>query len=174
MAHHPPLPHSPPDRELFEAFYRLRARQVMDPTLGRAAFLPPHAPVLGTLDLFARVDHAWILESEDSPRRIRSILLRRDLFRALAPTQASYSRFQKLRFHSLAHGAADCICCFTEGRVLHAVDPDTPCADVVHLMESKALLYLPVIERGEIVGEIGSLEIIQALRRLRENQGAPP
>ncbi len=161
-------------RRLFDAFYRLTAREIMDPSLERAAFVPPHMPVLRTLGLFTRVDHAWVRESEDSGRRIASILLRRDVFRALAPPHASYTRFLKLRFHSLSHGAADCICCFTEGRVLHAVEPDTPCTEVLHLMEAKAVLYLPVLERGEIVGEIGSLQVVRALHRLQQETGAAP
>ncbi len=161
-------------RRLFDAFYHLTARQIMDSSLERSVFIPPHIPVLQTLELFTRVDHAWVREHEDSGRRIRSILLRRDVFRALAPPHVSYTRFLRLRFHSLPHGAADCICCFTEGRVLHVVGPDTPCSEVLHLMETKGVLYLPVMEGGEIVGEIGSLQVVRVLCRLQQETGATP
>jgi predicted transcriptional regulator len=38
-------------------------------------------------------------------------------------------------------------------------------------MESKGALYLPVVESGELVGEIGSLEVLRAVHRLYESMG---
>ncbi|WP_025321061.1 CBS domain-containing protein [Deferrisoma camini] len=164
--------HDPEDiRRLFEAFYALPARDVMDPTFRAAAFLPPHMPVLDAVEVFQSVDHAWIVPDPARRFGVQSILLRRDLLRAMEPTHESYSKFLRLRFRSLAHGAADCTCCLVEGRVLHRVGPDTPCRDVVHLMESKGALWLPVIEGDELVGEIGSLQVIRALHRLRSGAG---
>ncbi|GAB4262876.1 MAG: hypothetical protein Kow0092_13440 [Deferrisomatales bacterium] len=163
------MPDTPEDiRTLVQAFHALPAREIMDTSFAAAAFLPPHVPVLDALEVFLTVDHAWIVPDPPSREGLESILLRRDLFRALEPADASYSRFLKLRFRSLAHGAADCTCCFTEGRVVHRVGPDTPCGDVVHLMESKSILWVPVVGGDELVGEIGSLQVIRGLHRLRQ------
>ncbi|GAB4250813.1 CBS domain-containing protein [Deferrisoma sp.] len=165
------MDHTPEDiRRLVEAFHDLPAREIMDPTFAAAAFLPPHMPVLDAIEVFLTVDHAWIVPNPPARSGLQSILLRRDLFRALEPAEASYSRFLKLRFRSLAHGAADCTCCFTEGRVVHRVAPDTPCGEVVHLMESKSVLWVPVVDGDELVGEIGSLQVIRALHRLRTGE----
>ncbi len=153
-------------RRVFHAFYRLPARQVMDPTLEKAAFIGLHTPVLEALGILAGVDHAWVVERPGEDRRVRSILLRRDLVRALQPAEDSYSRLVGARSRSLAHGAADCTCCFTEGRVLHGVGPEAPCRQVVHLMNATGALYIPVLEGNDLVGEIGSLQVIRALHRI--------
>ena len=160
-------------RKVYESFYRLPARAIMNRDLERLVFLPPHVPVEELLDVFVEADHAWILaRPPGSRRRVESILLRRDLLRGLEPTHASYSRFSAARFRSLAHGSADCICCFHEGRVLHTVTPETTCREALRLMESKGASYLSVLEAGEMVGEIGATDLLRSLAAAYRAEGA--
>jgi len=159
-------------REVYEAFYRLTARDLMKRDVEAAAFVPPHMPVEQLFSLFLGTDHAWVRVAPDSGRKIGSVLLRRDLLQALEPTHDSYSRLSTARFRSLAHGSADCICCFHEGRVLHAVRPGTKCRDVLRLMESKGAIYLPVMEGDELVGEIGSVDLLRAAHHAYESHRA--
>ncbi len=139
----------------------------MDRDLAETVFLPAHYPVRDVFETFLSVDHAWVLAEGGGPRRVSSILVPQDLLRALEPTQETYSRFNKMRFRSLAHGSADCICCFTEGRVLQRVTPDASCAEVLHTLESTGALHLPVLDGQEMVGEIGAAQIFRALQRIR-------
>ena len=151
-------------KRVFEEFYQLTARQVMDPTFAAAAFLPAHCPISEVLDALVDADHAWVRAEGTDNHRITSIILRRDLLQALEPPRPSYTRISRVRFHSLAHGSADCACRFTEGRVLHEVAPETPCRDVLHTMERKGAVYLPVVEDGILIGEIGAEHLVRAIR----------
>ena len=159
-------------RRLYEVFYGLRAGEVMNSDVAGMAFLPPHQPVEELLELFLETDHAWVRQAPDSGLKIESIILRRDILRALEPTQDSYSRFSTVRFRSLAHGSADCICCLYEGRVLHAVTPDATCLQVLRTMDNKGALYLPVLAEGELVGEIGSVDLLRAAHRTHATHGS--
>ncbi len=159
-------------RKVYERFYQLPARGIMNGDLERLVFLPPHVPVEELLDVFVEADHAWILAGgPGARRRVESILLRRDLLRALEPTHASYTRFSTARFRSLAHGSADCICCFHEGRVLHTVTPETTCREALRLMESKGASYLAVFEGGEMLGEIGATDLLRSLAAAYRAEG---
>lgn len=164
---------TPPEarRAVYDAFFRLTARDLMTSVLDDEDFVPPHLPVEALLERFLVRDHAWVRVAPDSGRRVWSIVLRRDVFRALQPLQDSYTRFSAVRFQSLAQGSADCICCFHEGRVLHSVAPATGCAEVLRIMVSKGALYLPVMDSGELVGEIGSLGVLRAVYRLYQILG---
>lgn len=173
MDHRARTMHPAVRKELYEAFYGLRAREIMNPNLRGMAFLPPHLPMEKLLDLFLETDHAWVRRAPDSGLRIQSIILRRDVLRALEPTHDSYSRFSTARFRSLAHGSADCICCLHEGRVLHAVAPDTTCLEVLRTMDAKGALYLPVLTEGALVGEIGSIDLLRAAHRTHATHGSP-
>jgi len=157
-------------QRVFEEFYQLPARQVMDTTFADAAFLPAHCDIAEVLDALVIADHAWVRAEDREDRRVNSIVLRQDLLRALEPPHASYTRFSSTRFRSLAHGSADCVCCFTEGRVLHSVAPDTPCRDVLHVMETKGVLYVPVVEDGLLIGELGALHLLQAVHALASRE----
>ena len=152
-------------REAFDAFYALTASQIMDRRMDKTLFVALHTPIDKAVELLLDHDHAWVAEDLDAPRRVISILLREDLLSGLEPTQRSYSRFSRLRYKSLAHGSAECTCRFCEGRVLHTVAPDTSCLDLTHTMVSKSATYLPVMENGEMVGEIGQQHLIAALHR---------
>jgi len=165
MDHTPQAMHPDTRKRLYEAFYRLPARDVMNHDVEQMLFLPPHMPVEDLLKPFLGTDHAWVRRAPDSGRRIESIVLRKDLLRALEPTQRSYSSFSTARFQSLAHGSADCICCLHEGRILHAVSPDTPCLEVLRTMASKGALYLPVVDGQQLVGEIGAVDLLRAAHR---------
>ncbi len=160
-------------QRVFEEFYQLPARQVMDTAFANAAFLPPHCDITVVLDALVIADHAWVHGEDREDRRVISIVLRQDLLRALEPPHASYTRFSRARFRSLAHGSADCVCCFTEGRVLHSVALDTPCRDVLHLMETKGIHYVPVVEDGLLIGEIGALHLLQAVHALKSREPTP-
>lgn len=153
-------------QRVFEEFYQRTAQEVMDESCASAAFLPPHCSISTALDALVTADHAWIHAEEDVDRRVESILIREDLLRALAPPHASYTRFSSSRAHSLAHGSADCVCRFTEGRVLHRVAPDTTCREILHLMEGKGARFLPVVEDSLLLGEIGAVQVLRTLRRL--------
>jgi CBS domain-containing protein len=161
-------------QRVFEEFYRLPAREVMDTGLTRAAFLPPHCNIGAVLDAFVAADHVWIHADGAPERRVESIVVRQDLLRALEPPNDSYTRVSRARFRSLAHGSADCVCCFTEGRVLHRAAPDTPCRDILRLMESKGVQYVPVVEDDLLVGEIGASHLLRAIQELRSREAAAP
>lgn len=154
-------------RERYEVLYRLTAREVMNADLGSMAFIPPHLPMDELLELLLGVDHAWVRLSPGAGRRVVSVVLRQDLLRALEPGHRSYSGLSAVRFRSLAHGSADCACCFHEGRVLHPVRPNAACREVLGLMARKGILYVPVVEGEELVGEIGAADVLRALRRVR-------
>lgn len=158
-------------RLVFEAFHNLPAARVMDRELAGAAFLPTHCPITEVLEAFLTADHAWVHDPRAPERRVTSIIVRQDLLRALEPTHSSYTRLRHLRFQSLAHGSADCVCCFTEGRVLHPVAPATPCREVLRLMERKDTQYVPVMEQGVLVGEIGAAQLVRAVLRLQAEHG---
>jgi predicted transcriptional regulator len=160
-------------KRVFDRFYELPAREIMDTSFAHTAFVSPHCSVVESLEIFLKVDHAWVLGDPTTGREVTNIILRRDLLRTLEPTSASYSRFKRARFKSLAHGSADCTCCFTEGRVLHPIPPEMKCREIFHLMESKEALYLPVVEGGELVGEIGSIHLLLAIRRIQTGQPRP-
>ncbi len=153
-------------RAVFDAFYALPARRVMDPDVDAFAFVPPHLPVEDALDVLAGTDHAWVVDDPGRSQEVRSILLRRDLIRAIQPAGESYSRASRARHRSLAHGSADCTCCFTRDRVLHSVTPATPCQEVLRVIEAKGALVVPVVDDGRLVGEIGPAQLLEALRRL--------
>lgn len=161
-------------REAFDAFYQLTASQIMDRRLDNTAFLPLHTSIDKAVELLLEHDHAWMVEDVDAPRRVVSILLRQDILSGLEPTHRSYSRFSRLRYKSLAHGSAECTCRFCEGRVLHPIKPDTSCRDLMHTMVSKSAAYLPVMEDGELVGEIGQQHLIAALHRQFDLNPATP
>ena len=157
-------------QRVFEEFYQLPARQVMDTAFATATFLPPHCAITEVLDALVIADHAWVHAEDREDRRVSSIVLRHDLLRALEPPRSSYTRFSRARFRSLAHGSADCVCCFTEGRVLHSVAPETPCREVLHLMENKGALYVPVVEDDVLVGEIGAVHLLRAIHALKSRE----
>jgi CBS-domain-containing membrane protein len=160
-------------KRVFTVFYDLTARDLMDTEFRNAAFVGPHGPVIELLEMFLTVDHAWVV-AEGGERRVESIIVRQDLLPALAPTQASYSRLHRARFRSLAHGSADCFCCFAEGRILHRVPPDALCRDILHAMEDRGIQYVPVVDQGVLVGEIGSPHLLAAIYRLqKEHTGSP-
>lgn len=161
-------------QRVFEEFYQLTAREVMDATFARTAFLPPHCAISKALEALVTADHAWIHAENDVDRRVESILVREDLLRALGPPHASYTRFSSTRAHSLAHGSADCVCRFTEGRVLHRVAPDSTCREILRLMEGKGARYLPVVEDGLLIGEIGAIDVLRTMRRLDAREAQAP
>lgn len=178
----PPHPHQPADdpcdiedrRRVFQDFYALEARELMDPDVDRFTYLPLHLPMLEAIELFTRVDHAWVTaDTGTAAPKLESILLRADLLRAVQPAHPSYTRFRRARFLSLAHGAADCTCCFTAGRVLHRVPPHATCKEVVHLLEAKGASYIPVVEGDRFLGEIGPRQVMTALHRLHQRDTGP-
>ena len=169
-----PIHHEQSRREAFEAFYALTAEKIMDRRLDPAGFLPMHTPIDRAVELLLQYDHAWIALDMSAPRRICSILLRNDLLGGLEPTHRSYSRISRLRYKSLAHGSAECTCRFCEDRVLHPVTPDTSCRDLLHVMVSKSVVWLPVMEGDELVGEIGQQHLLAALHRQFDRFPASP
>lgn len=158
-------------RRLLDSFHGLEAGAIMRRDLRTILLVPPHLPVADLLDAFRTMDHAWVRLKPDSGRRIRSIVTRRDLLRSLLPTRGSYTSYAAARLGSLAHGSADCICRFHEGRVLHAVAPSTRCDEALRVMEDKRLLYLPVLEGGELVGEIGEGDLLRAVHGFATEHG---
>ncbi len=160
-------------RRVFTAFYALPARDVMDPEVGAFAFVPPHLPIAGALDVLVGADHAWVVDAPGRSLAVRSVLLRQDLLRAILPAEGSYTRAARARHRSLAHGSADCICRFTRDRVLHTAAPETPCREVLRVVETKGALVIPVVDGGRIVGEIGAVQLLGALRQLLQARGEP-
>jgi len=123
--------------------------------------LEKDADIQSVLSVLAARDHVWIVEAKGS-RKIVGVITENDILKLLAPARLPKYVFGKKYGISIEHGTAkvagDIMCSH-----LIKCSPDEKVGDVLKKMVNAGLRRLPVVEAGEIVGEITTHFIIQIL-----------
>jgi len=117
------------------------------------------------LSVMASRDHVWVVEKKNS-RKIVGVVTENDILRLLSPTILPKYVFGSKYGVSIEHGTAKKVEDIMCGQLIKC-EPDDKVGDVLRKMVNSGLRRLPVVEDGEIVGEITARYIIQILLKKR-------
>jgi len=119
------------------------------------------ADIETVLRILTSRDHVWVVKNKDS-RKLCGVITESDVLRLLAPTRLPKYVFGKKYSISLEYGTAK-----RAEDIMHkqliSCSVDDGVGDVLSRMVNARIRRLPVMENGEIVGEITIHYILQIL-----------
>lgn len=106
-------------------------------------------------------DHVWVVKGRGS-KTVVGLITESDVLRLLAPPRLPKYTFGLRHGRSLLHGTVKTACDIMHKQLL-TCSPDDVVEEVLTRMVNAHLRRLPVIDKGEIMGEITTHYIIQVL-----------
>lgn len=123
--------------------------------------LEKDAKIQSVLSILAARDHIWIVE-EKGGKKLVGIITENDILKLLSPARLPKYVFGKKYGISIEYGTAkkaeDIMC-----KHIIKCSPEEKVGNVLQKMVNAGLRRLPIVENGEIIGEITTHYIIQIL-----------
>jgi len=144
-----------------EELYKKRVKEVMDDRIWDLPLLPRDADIPSVLSVLTSRSHVWIVESKDS-KKIAGVITEHDIRGVLAPKKLPRYVFGKKFGLSLRYGtvqkAEDIMC-----KNLITCSPDETVEEALNKMIVGEVRRLPVVDDGNIIGEITLHHLLQFL-----------
>ena len=144
-----------------ENLYRKKVREVMDSRVWDLPLLPKDADISSVLSVLTSRSHVWIVESKDS-KKIVGVITEHDIRDILAPKKLPRYVFGRKFGLSLRYGtvqkAEDIMC-----KNLIKCSSDETVEEALNKMIVGEVRRLPVVDDGNIIGEITLHHLLQIL-----------
>jgi len=139
------------EKELIPEFYEILAKDIMDKRIGDLPRIEKDASLECVLSILTGSDHVWVVESKGS-KKLVGIITEHDILDIFSPRKEvsffglpskkslHYETFEKAG-HIMSRNPIRCI-------------PEEKVEDVLNKMMVHKVRRIPVVENGEIIGEI--------------------
>ena len=139
------------EKKLIPEFYEIPAKDIMDKRIGEMPLIEKDASLECVLSILTGSDHVWVVESKGS-KKLVGIITEHDILDVFSPRKEvsyfglpnkkalHYETFEKAA-HIMSRNPIRC-------------RPDENVEDALNKMIDHRVRRIPVVENGEIIGEI--------------------
>ena len=151
------------NEELLQKFYETAAEDIMDKRAGDIPIIDKDADLIDVLSILNVSDHVWVVESKGS-KKLVGIITEYDVLHILSPKKRipsvgapdkrslPYSSFEEAS-HLMSRDLIKC-------------EPNEKVGTILDKMITRRIRRMPVVENGEIMGEITLHHLIRQLYAL--------
>ena len=158
------------NEEMLQKFYETAAEDIMDKKVGDIPIIDKDADLIDVLSALNVSDHVWVVESKGS-KKLVGIITEHDVLHILSPRKRipsvgvpdkrslPYSSFEEAS-HLMSRDPIKC-------------EPNEKVGNILDKMITRRIRRMPVVENGDIIGEITIHHLIRKLYALikYESQG---
>ncbi|MEA2053123.1 MAG: CBS domain-containing protein [Euryarchaeota archaeon] len=151
------------DEELLQEFYETAAADIMDKRAGDIPIIDKDADLIDVLSVLNVSDHVWVIESKGS-KKLVGLITEHDVLHILSPKKRIPSVGIPDK-RSLPYSS------FEEASHLMSSDPikceaNEKVGNILDKMITRRIRRMPVVENGDIIGEITLHHLIRKLYAL--------
>jgi len=151
------------NEELLQKFYETAAEDIMDKRAGDIPVIDKDADLIDVLSILNVSDHVWVVESKGS-KKLVGIITEYDVLHILSPRKRipsvgapdkrslPYRSFEEAS-HLMSRDPIKC-------------EPNEKVGNILDKMMTRRIRRMPVVEEGDIIGEITLHHLIRKLYAL--------